>query len=225
LIQPKGQIDKYSVTTLIAVNAIPLYGVLAGNWDGIAVIILYMMESIIIGLAHALRLLFYGNKFRDKQDDNFKLGNYGLTLFFLFHYFFFVFVQSVLLFGFVEGGYPGLKDGFNVLHNYSLFFVEPYKVAIYAFIGSQIVYTIREIMLTHPYEDLSAGEYMFLPYSRIFVQQFVVIFGAMIYMLSGSITAVVVLLIILKTLAEYLGQRYGERWLKPRMGKQSDIKT
>ncbi len=210
---------------MIAVNAIPLYGVVAADWNGMAVIILYMIESIIIGLAHAMRMIFYGNRFRDKKDDNFKLGNLGLTLFFLFHYMFFVFVQSALLFGFAEGSYPGLKNGFDVFYNYSLFFVNPYLTAIYAFIFSQIVYTGREVMLTHPYEDLSAGEYMFLPYSRIFVQQFVVIFGAMIYMISGSITAVVVLLIILKTLAEYLGQRYGEKWIKPmgmKMGKQSD---
>ncbi len=225
MIKPKGQIDKFSVATLIAVNSIPLFGVVVGNWDGMAVIALYMIESIIIGLAHALRLLGYSNRFRDKKDNNFKLGHVGMTLFFLFHYFMFVFVQSVLLFGFAEGAYPGLKDGFNVIHNYSLFLVEPYMVAIYAFIGSQIVYTGRELMLTHPYEDLSAGEYMFLPYSRIFVQQFVVIFGAMIFMMSGSLTAVVILLILLKTLAEYLGQRYGERWMKPKMGKQSDIKT
>lgn len=198
---------------MLAVNAIPAYGVIAQHWDGFAVIILYMLETIIIGLFHAMRMLLYRVTAKDSQGAK---GTLAMILFFMFHFNFFIFVQSVLLFGFAGGSVSGIQDGFNIIHNYSLFLREPYLISIYAFIGSQIVYTGNELFVTHSYENMTIDKYMFLPYTRIFIQQFVVIIGAFIYLSTGSMEAIVILLIILKTGAEYLGQRFGDKWIVPK---------
>jgi len=199
---------------MIMVNAIPLYGVVVDHWDGFAVITLYMLETVIIGLFHALRMLYYGFLKMPAigiQSTLFKIA------FFLVHYNFFVFVQSALFFGIAESSVEGISEGFQVIHNFKLFIKEPYIITIYAFIASQIAYSGREILGLNTYENMTTDKYMFLPYTRIFIQQFVVIIGAFIYLFTGSMEAVVVLLIILKTVAEYLGQRYGEKWITPKV--------
>ena len=205
---------------MLASNAIPLYGVVAQQWDGIDVIVLYLIETGIIGIFHALRLFSFGT-FLGFKDGKTPKTSIFFTLFFLFHYFMFFFVQSALFFGFMSDSHHAIKDGFNVFYNYSLYFKEPFLISIYAFIFNQMVYTGRELMINHPYNHLSPGEYMFLPYTRIFVQQFVVIFGAMVFLIFNSVTALVVFFIILKTIGEYLGQKYGERWLKPHVKKKA----
>ncbi len=208
--QPQ-KIDGLTLVTLLLANGIPLYGILAAGWDPAAVIVLYIFETIIIGLFHAGRLLVLSHN--GEPNEKMKMGSVGMTIFFIFHYNFFIFVQSVLLFSLIEGSVDGVKHGFNLFHNFSLFIKDPYLISIYAFIGSQLVYTGREVFVTHSYETMGADRYMFLPYVRIFIQQFVVILGAFVYIMFSSVTAIVVLLIIFKTFAEFMGLRYGESWL------------
>lgn len=137
-----------------------------------------------------------------------------ITHFFLVHYCMFVFVQSVLFVGLVKAEFSGLKDGFNVIHNFSLFFHDPYLISIYAILYSQLVYIDCEVWLTKDCARLNGVDCMFLPCHCIYVQQFVVIFGAMVFLIFNSITALVVLFIILKTAGELIGQSYGLNWLQ-----------
>lgn len=207
------KVDAFSVSTMLIVNAVPLYGVVVNHWDGVAVISLYLLETVIIGVFHALRMLYYRLTIASPLKQQSPLFT---ILFFLFHYNFFVFVQSALFFGLAESSVEGISEGFNVIENFKLFVKEPYLISIYAFIVGQMAYSGREIFITNTYENMPLNNYMFLPYTRIFIQQFVVIFGAFIYLFTGSMEAVVVLLIILKTAAEYLGLRYGEKWIVPK---------
>jgi hypothetical protein len=208
------KLDYYSLSTMLVANAIPLFGVVWADWDAAAVVVLYIIETIIIGFFHAGRLLLIGN--RGMPQEKTKTNTLALTLFFLFHYNFFIFVQSVLLFGLFQGNNLGITNGFNLVHNFGLFLKEPYLISVFAFIGGQLVYTGRELFVTHSYEKMGADRYMFLPYTRIFIQQFVVIIGAFFMIATNSPTTIVVLLIIFKTTAEYLGQRYGDGWLQPK---------
>ena len=207
----ESKIDIFSIASILMVNAVPLYGVLFEDWNGVAVISLYLIETALIGVFHVLRMLFY--KLFGIQSLNGK-ASIGIILFFIFHFFFFIFVQTTLFFGFVKSGFPGIKGGFgDIFHNFGLFFQEPYVISIYFIVSAQVIYSLREMVQTHLFEKLKIDEYMFLPYTRIFVQQFVIIFGAMIFLTTNSIMLVVVLLIIFKTLAEYFGMKYGVKWV------------
>ena len=218
MIKPGAKVDTLSVSAMIASNAIPLYGVIAEGWDGLVIIVLYLLETIIIGAFHAMRLFSFGTFIGFKGGRTPRSAIFFMA-FFLFHYFMFVFVQSVLFFGFLRDEIPEIKDGFNVFYNFGLFLKEPYIIAVYGFIINQMVFTGRELFKTRSFSALTPGEYMFLPYSRIFVQQFVVIFGAMVFLIFNSVTALVILFIILKTAGEYLGQKYGDTWIKPHVKK------
>ena len=218
LLKPATKQDAFSVTTMLVANAIPLYGVLALNWDGLVVIILYLIETAIIGVFHAFRIFFFGT-FLGFKDGRMPKASIFVMLFFLFHFFMFLFVQSTLFFGFIRSEIPGLQSGFHVIHNFGLFFHDPYLISIYAFIASQVAYTGREVLLSKEYTALSVSDYMFLPYIRIFVQQFVVIFGAMLFLAFNSVTALVVLFIILKTGGELIGQSYGLTWFNAKKNK------
>lgn len=211
MITPATKQDAFSVTTMLVANAIPLYGVVALNWDGLVVIILYLIETAIIGIFHALRIFTFGSFLGFKEGRAPKVSIF-IAVFFLFHFFMFLYVQSVLFFGIVKSEITGLQSSFNIMYNFALFFREPYLISIYAFAASQLAYTGREVLLTKEYASLTAANYMFLPYIRIFVQQFVVIFGAMIFLAFNSITALVVLFIVLKTAGELIGQSYGLNW-------------
>jgi hypothetical protein len=212
LITPATKQDAFSVTTMLVANAIPLYGVVALNWDGLVVIILYLIETAIIGLFHALRIFTFGS-FLGFKGGRMPRTSIFIAVFFLFHFFMFLFVQSAIFFSIIKTEITGLQSGFNVIENFALFFHDPYLVSIYAFLASQLAYTGREVLLTKEYTLLSAADYMFLPYLRIFVQQFVVIFGAMIFLAFNSVTALVVLFIVLKTAGELIGQSYGLNWI------------
>lgn len=216
--KPATKQDALSITTMLVANAIPLYGVLALQWDGLVVIILYLIETAIIGVFHALRIFFFGT-FLGFKDGRMPKTSIFVMIFFLFHFFMFLFVQSAIFFGFVRPEIPGLLSGFHVLHNFGLFFHDPYLISIYAFIASQMAYTGREMLLSKEYATLSVSDYMFLPYLRIFVQQFVVIFGAMLFLAFNSVTALVILFIVLKTGGELLGQSYGLTWLNAQKKK------
>ena len=211
------KLDPWNATMSLIVNAVPLFGVLFGNWNGIAVITLYLLETCVIGAFHVLRMLFY--KMFGVKPLNGRVS-IVMILFFIFHFFFFIFVQSSLFFGFASGGYPGLSDGFNIVHNFKLFLVEPYVITIYFIISAQVIYTIREMTTTHLFEKIKIDEYMFLPYPRIFIQQFVIIFGAFVFIATGSATFVVLLLIIFKTIAEIIGMKYGEKWVSKGKSKK-----
>ena len=204
------KLDAWGVVSALIVNAVPLYRVLFEHWNGMAVMALYILETCVIGTFHVLRMLYY-KMFGIKPLDG--KVSLALVIFFIFHFFFFIFVQSALFFGFSSGNYPGLVDGFNVMHNFKLFLVEPYIITVYFFVSAQVIYSLREMTSTHLFEKMKMGEYMFLPYTRIFIQQFVVIFGAFFIIASGSMIWLVLLLIIFKTIAEFIGMKYGEYWV------------
>ncbi len=213
------KVDVFSIFILILVNAVPLYGVLVEHWSGVAVIALYLLETAIIGAFHALRMVFYllfGVKPLSGKISVF------IILFFLFHFFIFIIVQSGLFFGFASESFPGLKAGFDLLHNFGLFFQEPYVISIYFIVSAQVIYSLREMTTTHLFEKMKFNDYMFLPYSRVFIQQAVIILGAMVFLSTGNIMLVVVLLIIFKTVAEYMGMKYGVKWMSE---KEDKIKT
>jgi len=70
---------------------------------------------------------------------------------------------------------------------------------------------------------------MFAPYKRIFLQQFLVILGGFIFMLTGGISLVMGLFVILKIIADYITANYNKspivkNWVEKKMMKGKDGK-
>ena len=85
---------------ILAVNAIPLIGVLAFGWSVFEVLFLYWFENVAIGATHAIRMEI-------STRTNAVAGGRSTTTFFMLHYGLFTFVHGVFvitLFGVVAGG-------------------------------------------------------------------------------------------------------------------------
>jgi hypothetical protein len=167
---------------LIIVNLIPVYGVWFEGWDAAKVFLVYCMETVIAGLFTVIKLacvtLFV------KPRDEWQAGKPAVMAsglffiaFFIVHYGIFVFVQTQIFFG-VSGL---VKDG-SVLGVYRQIPDALGHEGLLLLLIFIVYYTLQNLFdffLSGEYKTISMLKLMFQPYSRIFVQQVVVIAGSM----------------------------------------------
>ncbi len=141
------------------------------------------------------------------------LNNQGkgfISIFFLFHYNFFIFVQFIFVMAALA---PSHLNAFNPLD--MIRFIQ--ENTDYLFLG------ILGLVISHAHSLLVnfywRGEYlstnasiqMFKPYVRIFIQQFVVIIGAMFVSIFNAPIILLIILIILKIVVDLISHNYSHR--------------
>lgn len=177
-----------------------LFGLLFLHWSPAAVLTAYFFETIIIGLLHVVKMLavlWWG-----KEQPALPAGKNNshpgfLVPFFGVHYFFFVFVQSVFMFLLLQGEVPGIKEPFQVLHNYHVLLQNSdtqQAVALIAF--TNLVLVLRQFFLPRKYRTATVQALFLQPYLRIFIQQLVVILSGFFIFLPGAVIAAVLLILI-----------------------------
>ena len=189
---------------LIIVNLIPLYGVWFEGWNASQVFLVYCLETVIIGIVNVLKMACVTIFVRKK--DTWQNGGISTMLsgwffifFFIFHYGFFVFVQTQIFFsvsGLVPGGFfltsyakiPALLDDNG-------------RLMLLIFVAYYTLQNIFDFFLSGSYKTISLGRLMFEPYIRIFVQQFVVILGSM-FLSFGAGKIFILIFIIVKIFFE-----------------------
>ena len=166
---------------LIAVNIIPLIGVWFYNWDARQVFLVYCMETVIVGIINVIKMAFI-TLFVRKRDVWENSGavtmqsGWLFVFFFIFHYGFFVFVQTQLFFAF-----SGIIDDGSLLTKYSRvpgLLGNDGLLMLLIFIAYYVMQDLIGFWGSGAYNTVSLGRVMFEPYMRIFVQQFVVILGS-----------------------------------------------
>lgn len=227
---------KTSNTILILANLVPLIGVLFLGWDGKGIIVIYIIETIMIGLINALKMLtvYFINGTKNEPLESSKTQNVtGLALvpFFLFHYNFFIFVQSVLFFAFSSMWEPMGKgpEPFDLISQFSLYINQETAWALGSLLFANLTYFVNDFILNDKYKTQTMAGLMFAPYKRIFLQQFLVILGGFIFMLTGGISLVMGLFVILKIIADYITANYNKspivkNWVEKKMMKGKDGK-
>jgi hypothetical protein len=225
---------KTSNAFLIAANLVPLVGVLFLGWNGKGIIVVYILETIIIGILNALKMLVVyllnGTKSEAPSAPN-SVSGWGIIPFFLFHYNFFIFVQSVLFFAFSSMWGPSNgPEPFNIIANFRLYINDNTLLALGSLLAANLAYFINDFILSGAYQKETLGGLMFQPYKRIFLQQFLVIFGGFIFMLTGGISIVMGLFVALKIIADYLTANYNNNpkvanWIKSKVtdGKKTGL--
>lgn len=192
---------------LILANCIPLIGVFILGWESISVFGIYILETVIIGIFHAIKMgiLSVGKKVSPSIDnsENLVKSNPGCLIpFFIFHFMFFVFVQTILVFNADNIGTNDFFGGFAYL--LGLFEGET-GLALAAFAMISLTALVNDLLHSKEiYATKTIERVMMEPYPRIFVQQFVVIFGGGISMMTGSNKVLVVIFVIVKVLAELI---------------------
>lgn len=161
-----------------------------GKISPLTVLFVYFLETIIIGIFNALKM-FWSIQFG-------KSKGFGLIFFFLFHYGFFVAIQSIFAFGlFGIQGNSIFKEPFHLIENYSIILnLEDIKYALPAIVFTHLGKFLTDFISHKKYLKFSANEIMFKPYVRIFIQQFVVILGFFFIIISkaGFIAAIILII-------------------------------
>ena len=167
---------------LILVNLIPLYGVWFEGWNARQIFLVYCMETVIIGIINVIKMacvtIFVRSKETWENGGSVSMQSGWLFIFFfIFHYGFFVFIQTQIFFA-VSGTIP---DG-SFMMKYSKIpeLLGPNgRLLLLIFITYYTLQNLLGFFASGNYKTISMGRLMFEPYMRIFVQQFVVILGSM----------------------------------------------
>ncbi|OIP46991.1 MAG: hypothetical protein COZ16_12080 [Flavobacteriaceae bacterium CG_4_10_14_3_um_filter_31_253] len=182
-----------SQTIFIWLSTIYLFFLLyLGKISPLTVLFVYFLETIIIGIFNALKMFC-----------TIKLGNssgYGTIVFFLFHYGFFVAIQSIFAFAiFSIGDTIVFKEPFHLIDNYSIILnLADILYALPAIIFTHVGKFFTDFIGHQKYLKFDIQEIMFSPYVRIFIQQFVVILSSFFIIISESGIFAAILLILLR---------------------------
>ena len=174
----------YSDLVLIITNLLPLYGVMFEGWDPRQMFLVYCLETVIIGGYNVIKMAivtFYKKKdvWEGAGGSTSLVTGWFFILFFIFHYGFFVFVQTSIFAGVSGLSSTGGLGPFNFLGRIFSFLTIDAKTVLYIFILMYGGRAIFDFILNGRYKTISLGLLMFQPYLRIFIQQVVVIFGSL----------------------------------------------
>lgn len=180
-----------------------LTGIFFLGWSSASVLLAYFLETIIIGIIHIVKMiavLKWGKaQRREARSDpgNGALNTWVAIPFFIFHYFFFIFVQSVFLFSFMERRDADISSAFNVFHNYGVILGRAdVQQAVLAIVLMNVVLAVKNFFLPQKYHQYTISLLFFQPYLRIFIQQFTVLLGGFFILLGGTVAAAIILIVL-----------------------------
>lgn len=190
-----------SGVTLILVNMVPLLGVLFFSWDVFSVIILYWMESAVIGFFNILKMQ--------------KINDYKFTPLiplFIMHYVIFMSAHIWFIINFFQpnlASASGQVEAFLIVFQYfkglfislSLIFLSHGLSFVYNFIQKE------------EFKKTSLKKQMFSPYKRILVMNFVVMLAGtgIVYLDYDQAVSAVVFLVVLKIIFDLMAHIFEHR--------------
>ncbi len=202
-----------SAISLIFANLIPLIGAIFLDWNILDIVIFYWLETFVIGIYNIVKMMTCtGGIIKGIENQIIALfSKIFLSTFFLFHFNIFVFIQFffIIIFlgpdGFQQEG--NIKDLIDIKNDGSytlligiigLFLSHGHSLYLNYYKGKE-------------YQKTDIMSQMFKPYGRIFIQQFVVIFGGMLIMYYESPLPLLVLLVIFKIFSDLIAHWISHR--------------
>jgi hypothetical protein len=174
--------------------------VLLGKLDPVEVVIIYALETVIIGVFQILRLITIG--FQDGKTLKEKLYSLAITGFFTVHYGLFVFIQTTFFFVFLSIGDSRIKDSFGLENFKTIASFEGVQFATGLLLITYFIKYWINFYEPKKYVNAKVEVYMFQPYLRIFIQQFVTIIPAFFIIFGNAGMAVALVLIVVRLLAD-----------------------
>jgi hypothetical protein len=180
-------------------NAFFLLGLVLFNLtDSLTIVLGYFLETIVIGVLHALKLAMTV-KFGKADPPRYnQMPGYMLVPFFIVHYGMFVAIQTLFLFSIVSIDNSSLSSGFELFKNinYALH-LKGMGWVLTSIILTNCFYFYFNFLKTKRYLEVAPSQLFFKPYIRIVIQQFTVILcGFFIVFLSGAKAAAILLIVI-----------------------------
>lgn len=189
----------------LAVNLIPVFGVLFWGWSAALLMLAYWLENVVIGVFNAARMVASG-----AAGGAAGLASLIVLLpFYGFHYGMFCAVHGVfvfVMFGQGLAGVAGASDPFeSPVFFQNLFAAQP---TLWAALASMVIWQIVLFgiyLYRREYRDTDPMSQMMAPYGRIIVLHLTIIFGGFVVMALGQPVTAVALLAVLKTTLELGG--------------------
>lgn len=166
---------------------VPVLGVLYLQWDVFTIIILYWLESAVIGFFNILKM---------QRINNFSFT--PLVPFFIVHYSIFMFAHLFFITQFFKpnlGSADGQVEAFAIVLNY----LESLAISLSMLFLSHGWSFMFNFIKKQEYANLSLGKQMFAPYKRIVVIQVVILLTGAGVIYSGydqNVSAIVFLVIV-----------------------------
>ncbi|MEK6875488.1 MAG: DUF6498-containing protein [Nanoarchaeota archaeon] len=190
---------KYSITVLIIANSIPLMGVLFFNWNIFMILILYWIESAIIGFYNILKMIKTNKSINENSKANAYLNfnpttnlTHYFKIFFIIHFGGFMFGHLIFIFAI-----SSLFQDKLALNISDIIFSVSIGI-ISLFISHGFSY-YNNFLKNREYDKISINQLFTQPYSRIVVMHFTIIFGAFLIGFFKAPSAIIMFLVILKT--------------------------
>lgn len=213
----------FSLLLLVAVNLLPIAGVIFWEWNIFQIVSLYWFENVVIGAINILKIATccpddddpdtkgFSGKSADEQEMPAYLRNpaagqkihHGAKLFmipfFTFHYGMFCFVHGVFVFELLggKGGSVisgGPIKGMSIM--VSSLFDSGGKWFVIAIIGSHLFSFFSNYLAKGEFRRTSTHVLMGSPYARIVVLHVAILFGAFAITALGSPLWLLILLIV-----------------------------
>jgi len=182
--------NKYlSVIILIAVNLFPIFGVIFLGWDIFEIVILYIVETFIIGILNAFKMRFANGR-----------SKIAMIIAFLFQYNLFIAIEIIFVFILLGKEESSFLDVYNNWDNLVAILSDPnilftvVTLAISHFFSFYYNFYKKRLFDKHPLKY-----YFTAPYKRIYIQHLVVIFGGWIGIVFNTPIGYLLLLVVLKT--------------------------
>ncbi len=197
-----------SLWVLFAVNLYPILGVLAFGWNYFNVVILYIIETFIIGLYNIPKMIIAKGDMpqnippEDKiveQGKSFARGCAKIILIPFFFVHFNLFVAGQTIFVIVMSTEMIDLDAASVL-----FFNFEFILNVLLIFGVHGYFFFFNFIGKKEYLKISEHTLMIQPYKRIFIQQFTVILGTIIIMATRAPIFFLVALILFKLMFDLM---------------------
>jgi len=193
-ISPMEKTEKpLSAWVLVAANLVPLAGVLLWNWSVFALIALFWMENVIVGVFFALRMLL-----ADPRDPALWAAKVFLVPFFCFHYGMFTGVHGLFVFGLFGGkaydphGLQVLEPALRAAQDLGLW------LPLAALLASHGFSFLWNYLWRGEFRRAKLTELMAKPYGRVVVLHMAIILGAIGTLALGSPLWALLVLLALK---------------------------
>ncbi|MBI2077650.1 MAG: hypothetical protein HYT80_04655 [Euryarchaeota archaeon] len=204
LLPRRDDLRRPAVLFLLAANLVPVVGVLALGWRLADILLLFWLESAIIGAYNIVKMLLIGDP---------KAA--GLVPFFIIHYGFFMFGHLVFLSAFFVIGLDpnNFSGGSLALVPEALRRTSPAALAL---VVSHGVSFVNNFLRGGERKTTEIGRLMFAPYPRIFVMHLTILAGGFAILTLGEPWFALVVLVALKTgvdLVAHVSQH--AKWSRP----------
>lgn len=176
--------------------------VLVGQLSPVEVVVVYALETVVIGLFHIVRLASF--PFLSNIKENSIGTTVGAVLFFTLHYGFFVFIQTTFFFVFLSFGSDVITSNLGWKNYITVLSIPKIQIALFFMMIMHGYRFYFNFLKPKIYNQCSVMVYMFQPYLRIVVQQFVAILPGLFLLIDKKGFAVAIILIVLRTLVDVL---------------------